>query len=80
MAEKSPILVLPEDKIRVEQLQKKLEEYKQRVDFLLILIYNDFVRDCISAARYFFYQKPQKHGNSQYRNYRSRRPRKNYSY
>ncbi|MDP3779448.1 MAG: hypothetical protein Q8R30_05405 [bacterium] len=31
-AEKSPILVLPEDKMRVEQLRKKLEEYKQRAD------------------------------------------------
>lgn len=31
-AEKSPILVLPEDKVRVEQLRKKLEEYKQRAD------------------------------------------------
>jgi len=30
MAEKSPIFVLPEDKARVEQLQKKLEEYKGR--------------------------------------------------
>lgn len=30
MAEKSPILVLPEDKVRVEQLERKLEEYKGR--------------------------------------------------
>lgn len=31
MAEKSPIFVLPEDTVRVRQLQKKLEEYKQRI-------------------------------------------------
>ena len=30
MAEESPILVLPEDKTRVEQLRKKLEEYMGR--------------------------------------------------
>ncbi len=31
IVEKSPILVLPEDKVRVEQLRKKLQEYKQRI-------------------------------------------------